>query len=175
MKFSDFSLTFDSKLQNSLTCNKIPWLFPDSEKDWNFSYFSLTIATLQLFCLYKFIHHHMYTKWLLWKWLKGAIGSTLRARPNALCDARSSAAMPAEPRYRTTSFNQGWGTRTSSTRVLNFWYSYCTRTPEFQSNSTHTCTRGQVLRYSYEYWHKYWYYMIWYICEVRVKTIIPVK
>ena len=24
---------FDSKLQNSLTCNNIPWLFPDSEKD----------------------------------------------------------------------------------------------------------------------------------------------
>ena len=37
---------------------------------------------------------------------------------------------------------------THSTRVLNFWYSYFTRTREFQSNSTRT--RGQVLRYSYE-------------------------
>ena len=47
-------------------------------------------------------------------------------------------------------------TRTRSTRVLNFWYSYCTRTREFQSNSTRTCTRtcGKVLRYSYEYWHE---------------------
>ena len=45
--------------------------------------------------------------------------------------------------------------RTHSTRVLNFLYSYCTRTREFQSHSTRT--RGQVLRYSYEYWHKYWY------------------
>ena len=37
------------------------------------------------------------------------------------------------------------GTRTRSTRVLNFLYSYCTRTHELQSNSTRTCTRGQVL------------------------------
>ena len=36
---------FDSKLQNSLTCNQTPWLFPDSEKDWNFPDFSLTVAT----------------------------------------------------------------------------------------------------------------------------------
>ena len=61
------------------------------------------------------------------------------------------------------------GTRTRSTRVLNFWYSYCTRTCEFQSNNTRTCTRirGQVLRYSYEYWHQYWYSMIhlWCNCE----------
>ena len=62
---------------------------------------------------------------------------------------------------------QGWGTRTRSTRVLNFWYSYCTRTREFQSDNTRTCTRGQVLRYSYEYWHEYWYSMIhlWCKCE----------
>ena len=37
---------FDSKLQISLTCNKIPWLFPDSEKDWNYPDFPLTVATL---------------------------------------------------------------------------------------------------------------------------------
>ena len=64
------------------------------------------------------------------------------------------------------------GTRTRSTRVLNFWYSYCTRTRELQSNSTRTCTRtrGQVLRYSYEYWHEYWYSMVHLmICDVRVK------
>ena len=64
------------------------------------------------------------------------------------------------------------GTRTRSTRVLNFWYSYCTRTHELQSNSTRTCTRtrGQVLRYSYEYWHEYWYSMVHLmICDVRVK------
>ena len=53
--------------------------------------------------------------------------------------------------------------------VLNFWYSYCTRTRELQSNSTRTCTRGQVLRYSYEYWHEYWYSMVHLmICDVRV-------
>ena len=55
-------------------------------------------------------------------------------------------------------------TRTRSTPVLNFWYSYCTRTHEFQSHSTRTCTRtrtrGQVLRYLYEYWHEYWYSMV---------------
>ena len=61
---------------------------------------------------------------------------------------------------------------TRSTRVLNFWYSYCTRTRELQSNSTRTCTCtcGQVLRYSYEYWHEYWYSMVHLmICDVRVK------
>ena len=47
------------------------------------------------------------------------------------------------------------GTRTRSTRVLNFWYSYCTPTRENQSDSTRTCTRGKVLRYSYEYLHEY--------------------
>ena len=54
------------------------------------------------------------------------------------------------------------GTCTRSTRVLNFWYSYFTRTREIQSNSTRTCTRthGQVLRFSYEYWHEYWYPML---------------
>ena len=52
------------------------------------------------------------------------------------------------------------GTRTHSTWVLNFWYSCCSRIREFQSNSTRTCTRGQVLRYSYEYWHEYWYSMV---------------
>ena len=65
------------------------------------------------------------------------------------------------------------GTRTRNTRVLNFLYSYCTRTREFQSNSTHACTRtrGQVLRYSYEYWHEYWYSKVHLmICDVRVKT-----
>ena len=33
---------------------------------------------------------------------------------------------------------------------------------EFQSNCTRTCTRtrGQVLRYSYEYWPEYWYSMV---------------
>ena len=63
------------------------------------------------------------------------------------------------------------GTRTRSTRVMNFWYSYCTRTREFESNSTRTCTRGQVLRYSYEYWHEYWYSMVHLmICDVRVKN-----
>ena len=57
------------------------------------------------------------------------------------------------------------GTRTRSTRVLNFWYSYCTRTRGFQSNSTRTCTRTQVLRYSYEYWHEYWYSMAHLWCK----------
>ena len=59
------------------------------------------------------------------------------------------------------------GTRTHSTRVLNFWYSYCTRTREFQSHSTRICTRtrGQVLRYSYEYWHEYWYSMVHLRCK----------
>ena len=57
------------------------------------------------------------------------------------------------------------GTRTHSTRVLNFWYSYCTRTCEFQSNNTCTCTRRQVLRYSYEYWHEYWYSMVHLWCK----------
>ena len=59
------------------------------------------------------------------------------------------------------------GTRTHSTRVLNFRYSYFTRTREFQSNSTRSCTRtrGQVLRYSYEYWHEYWYSMVHFQCE----------
>ena len=57
------------------------------------------------------------------------------------------------------------GTRTRSTRVLNFWYSYFTRTREFQSNSTRTCTCGQVLRYSYEYWHEYWYSMAHLQCK----------
>ena len=67
---------------------------------------------------------------------------------------------------------QGWGTRTRSARVLNFLYSYCTCTRELQSNSTRTCTctRGQVLMYSYEYWHEYWYSMVHLmICDVRVK------
>ena len=59
------------------------------------------------------------------------------------------------------------GTHTRSTRVLNFWYSYFTRTREFQSNSTRSCTRtrGQVLRYLYEYWHKYWYSMVHLQCK----------
>ena len=57
------------------------------------------------------------------------------------------------------------GTRTRSTRVLNFCYSYCTRTREFQSDSTHTCTRTRTTstRTSTE--------NLWYICDVRVKTI----
>ena len=54
-------------------------------------------------------------------------------------------------------------TRTHSTRVLNFWYSYCTHTSEFQSHSTRT--RGPVLRYSYEYWHEYWYSMVHLRCK----------
>ena len=37
---------FDNKLQNSLTCNKIHWLFPGSEKDWNFPDFPLILTTL---------------------------------------------------------------------------------------------------------------------------------
>ena len=41
---------FDSKLQNSLTCNKIPCLFSDSEKDWNFPDFSLIVTTLTNLC-----------------------------------------------------------------------------------------------------------------------------
>ena len=59
------------------------------------------------------------------------------------------------------------GTRTRSTRVLNFLYLYCTRTREFQIHSTRTCTRshGQVLRYSYEYWHEYWYSMVHLRCK----------
>ena len=59
------------------------------------------------------------------------------------------------------------GTRTRSTRVLNFLYLYCTRTREFQSHSTRTCTRtnGQVLRYSYEYWHEYWNSMVHLRCK----------
>ena len=58
-------------------------------------------------------------------------------------------------------------TRTRSTRVLNFWYSYFTRTREFQIDSIRTCTRthGQVLRYSYEYWHEYWYSMVHLWCK----------
>ena len=32
-------------MQNSLTCNKIPWLFPDFSRDWSFPDFSLTVAT----------------------------------------------------------------------------------------------------------------------------------
>ena len=75
---------------------------------------------------------------------------------------------------------QGWGTRTRSTRVLNFWYSYCTLTRELQSDSTRTCTRtrGQVLRYSCKYWHEYWYSMVHlrckgenhHICEINSMT-----
>ena len=40
--------------------------------------------------------------------------------------------------------------------VLEYFISG-TRTHEFQSHSTRTCTRtrGQVLGYSYEYWHEY--------------------
>ena len=58
-------------------------------------------------------------------------------------------------------------TRTCSTRVLNFWYSYFTRTREFQIDSirTFTRTRGQVLRYLYEYWHEYWYSMVHLWCK----------
>ena len=58
-------------------------------------------------------------------------------------------------------------TRTRSTRVLHFWYSYFTRTREFQIDSSRTCTRthGQVLRYSYEYWHEYWYSMVHLWCK----------
>ena len=72
------------------------------------------------------------------------------------------------------------GTRTRSTRVLNFWYLYCTRTHELQSDSTRTCacTRGQVLRYSCEYWHEYWYSLVHlrckgenhHICEINSMT-----
>ena len=66
-------------------------------------------------------------------------------------------------------------TRTRSSRVLDFWYPYSTRTREFQSNSTHTCsrTRGQVLQYS----HKYWLNtdILWCISDIRMKTIPPVK
>ena len=61
-------------------------------------------------------------------------------------------------------------THTRSTRVRNFWYSYFTRTDEFQSNCTHTYTRTrrQVFRYSYEYWPEYWYYVI----HLRLKNAI---
>ena len=58
-----------------------------------------------------------------------------------------------------------FGTRTHSTRVLNFWYSHCTNTREFQNDSTRTCTSWQVLRYSYEYWHEYWYSMVHLQCK----------
>ena len=68
-------------------------------------------------------------------------------------------------------------TPTRSTRVLNFWYSYCTRTREFQSHSTHTCTRGQVqvLRYWYEYWHKYWYSMVHLWCKGEKHHTFEIK
>ena len=58
-------------------------------------------------------------------------------------------------------------TRTRCTRVLNFLYSYFTRTRKFQNNSTRTWTRtrGQVLMYSYEYWHEYWYSMVHLGCK----------
>ena len=44
-------------------------------------------------------------------------------------------------------------------------YSYFTRTNEFQSNSTCTRTCEQVLRYSYSYWHEYWYSMVHLQCK----------
>ena len=40
-----------------------------------------------------------------------------------------------------------------------------TRTREFEGHSTRTRTRGQVLRYSYEYWHEYWYSMVHLRCK----------
>ena len=50
--------------------------------------------------------------------------------------------------------------------VLEYWISD-TRTREFQIDSIRTCTRthGQVLRYSYEYWHEYWYSMVHLECK----------
>ena len=40
----------------------------------------------------------------------------------------------------------------------------------FQSHSTRTCTHGQVLRYSYEYWHEYWYSMVHLWCKGEKHT-----
>ena len=62
-----------------------------------------------------------------------------------------------------------FSTRTRSTRVLNFWYSYCTR--EFQSHSTRTCTHNRGARTSTGTSTD----ILWYICDVRVKNIIPLK
>ena len=43
-KFSDFSMTLIANYKIPWLATK-PWLFPDSEKDWNFPDFSLTVAT----------------------------------------------------------------------------------------------------------------------------------
>ena len=53
-----------------------------------------------------------------------------------------------------------------SVLVLEYWISG-TRIREFESRSNCTCTRtrGQVLRYSYEYWHEYWYSMVHLRCK----------
>ena len=88
-----------------------------------------------------------------WTFHDNTMTGTLWNRCDRQTDGRISRIMPCYS-YPT----QGCGTRTRSTWVLNFWYSYCTHTREFQSNSTRT--REQVLRYSYEYWHKYWYYLL---------------
>ena len=58
------------------------------------------------------------------------------------------------------------GNRARSTQVLNFWYSYFTRTCEFHIILVLvTRTRGQVPRYTYEYWHAYWYSMVHLRCK----------
>ena len=62
--------------------------------------------------------------------------------------------------------DQGWGTRTRYSR-MDFWYSYFTRTllvlvDKFSGTRTSTGTSRPTD-------------ILWYICDLRVKTIIPVK
>ena len=83
---------------------------------------------------------------------------TSKPRVTGLC-ARNSPVTDEFPAQRASNAEKvsiWWrhhvvlSTHTRRTWVLNFWYSYFTRTREFQRNSTHTCTRtwGQILRHS---------------------------
>ena len=67
------------------------------------------------------------------------------------------------------------GTGTRSSRVLNFWYSYVIRTREFQSNKL-VLELELVLVDKYSSIHAGPSIdILWYICDINVKTIIPVK
>ena len=103
--------------------------------------------------------------WLIWCWTHYAsldlqYGLARRLRLRLLYRDWS---LPSHP-HNGTVWNPGLGYSYSVLvlAVLEYWIS-CTRTREFQSHSTRT--RGQVLRYSYEYWHEYWYSMVHLRCK----------